>query len=251
MQRRLRRVALYLLFACIVVSAVIHFTIGSTVATLFPTWRYAAVPENAISIISLSHVEHEQPVSRPTPPPSPLPQIIRRTGQHLALLKYREMGANEARIAAIRPPARRKSNLTIGPPTLMRPGVKDAPVVSNQEQPTPDPSKNAAARVDTGGDQDELNGKIVWGDDNPPRVVRLAPVSSSNTPDHPTRIEVEVGPDGNVLSVKLLQSSGDANLDELVMDSARKTIFAPATLNGLPVHGTLVLEYPPAGTRST
>ena len=85
----------------------------------------------------------------------------------------------------------------------------------------------------------------MWGDDNPVRVLKLADLSLASPPPQPIKIEVDVGPDGNILNVRLLQSSGDANLDAMALDAARKTVFAPATLNGLPVHGTIVLEYPP------
>ena len=251
MQRRARRIAFYFLIAFIAVSAFVHFTLGSTVATLFPSWRYQPMPEQAISIISLSQMIRQQRVPPPTPPPPPPPKVVKRTAQHLAIIKYREFGSRDARVATIRPPARRKANLFIAGPEQPKPGTKDAPVATNVMRPTPEPAKAGAARSDTGGSQDELNGNIVWGDDNPPRVVRLAPIAMTNAPQRPVRIEVEVGPDGNVLSVKLLQSSGDTNLDEQVMDAARKTTFAPATVNGLPVHGTMVLEYPEGTTRST
>lgn len=244
MQRHTRRIALYLMLGFIAASALVHFTLGSTVTTLFPSWRYQPLPEQAVSIISLSQMMRQQHIPPPTPPPPPPPKVVKRTAQHLAIIKYREMGSRDAAIASIRPPARRKSNLIITGPAQPKPGAKEAPVVTNNPVPTPQPAKQGAARTDTGGTQDELNGNIVWGDDNPPRVVRLAPIAMTNAPERPVRIEVEVGPDGNVISVKLLQSSGDTNLDEVVMDAARKTTFAPATLNGLPVHGTMVLEYP-------
>jgi TonB family protein len=250
MQKRVQRVAQYLMLAFIAGSAIFHFTAGSTIVTLFPSWRYQPMPEQAVSIISLSQMMRQQHIPPPTPPPPPPPKITKRTAQHLALLKYREIGSHDAVIGTIRPPARRKSNIVVAGPAQPKPGAKEAPVVTNEMPPTP-AARPGGARTDTGGKQDELNGNIVWGDDNPPRVVRLAPIATSNAPAQPVRILVEVGPDGNVLSVKLLQSSGDANLDELVMEGVRKATFAPATLNGLPVHGTMELEYPPSTTRST
>ena len=251
MQRKVRRIALILLLAFIAGSAVLHFTVGSTFTALFPTWRYAAAPDQAISIISLSHLMRQQRIERPTPPPSPPPHVVKRTATHLGIMKYRELGSGELSMASIRPPARHTAKLVVPGPGLAKPGRVDAPVVTSTEAPTPAPARVASAKVDTGGSADELNGNIVWGDDNPPRMLRLAPVASTTTPDHPVRLEVEVGPDGDVLNVKLLQSSGDSAFDELVMDAVRKTTFAPATVNGLPVHGTTIIEFPPAATRST
>jgi len=150
-------------------------------------------------------------------------------------------------LKSIHAPARRKSNLIIIGPKLTKPGSKEAPAVSNGVQPTPSPGV-AGAKVDTGGNNDDVNGATVWGDDNPVRVLKLADLSLASPPPQPIKIEVDVGPDGNIVNVRLLQSSGDANLDAMALDAARKTVFAPATLNGLPVHGTIVLEYPPTPT---
>ncbi|HXN08267.1 MAG TPA: energy transducer TonB, partial [Candidatus Acidoferrales bacterium] len=94
-----------------------------------------------------------------------------------------------------------------------------------------------------GGRSEELTASV-WGDDNPPRVLHAAQLSLASPPPKPVRIAVEIGPDGNVISARVVQSSGDQNLDDLALDAARKTVFAPATLNGLPVHGSIVLEYP-------
>ncbi len=247
MRNRVRRVAVYGFLAFVVVSGALHFTIGSTVATLFPTWRYAEPPDQAISIISLSRDVREEATPKPTPPP-PSPKIVLRTSTHLAPLKYREMAfQNQAALKSIHAPARRKSNLFIVGPKLTKPGSNEAPAVSNGAQPTPSPGA-AGAKVDTGGNNDEVNGATVWGDDNPVRVLKLADLALASPPPQPIKIEVDVGPDGNVVAVRLVQSSGNASLDAMALDAARKTVFAPATLNGLPVHGTIVLEYPPTPT---
>lgn len=244
MHKRVRRLALFGIFAFLVASAAVHFTFGSAIATYFPSWRYAPPPEQAISIISLSRDVREQPTPKPTPPPA-LPKIALRTAMHLAPLKYREMTGNASvALHSIRPPARRKSNIFLVGPRLPKPGTREAPAVSNAVVPTPSPGV-VGARVDTGGNNDELNGATVWGDNNPVRVLHLAALALTTTPIKPVRIEVEVGPDGNVLDAHVLQSSGDPNLDAMALDAARKTVFAPATANGLPVHGSIILEYPP------
>ncbi|GEM_PF-1533366 len=247
MHKRSRRLALIGFFVFLVASAAVHFTAGSAVATFFPRWKYEPPPDQAISIISLSRNAREQATPKPTPPP-PTPKIIARTSTHLAPIKYREI-SNEQRIAlrSIRPPARRTSAIHLVGPKLIKPGVREAPGVTNAEQPTPRPG-NAGATVDTGGNNNDVNGATVWGDDNPVRVLKLADLSITTAPARPARVEVEVDPDGKVTDVQLVQSSGDANFDAQALDAARKTTFAPATANGLPVHGSIILEYPPPST---
>lgn len=242
MRAKVRRLALVGMIAFVAISAALHFTIGSTVATYFPSWRYDTMPEQAISIISLSRNLREQS-EVPTPTPTAPPKIVTRTSSHLAPLKYREITRFESTaLGSIRAPARRKSNLFIVGPNRPKPGTDEAPAASNAVMPTPSPGP-AGAKQDTGGPHDDLNASV-WGDDNPPRVLHAAPLALATPPPKPVRIAVEVGPDGNVISARIIESSGDPNLDELALEAARKTVFAPATLNGLPVHGSIVLEYP-------
>jgi TonB family protein len=243
MDRRTRQIAILGFLVFLVVSAAAHFTAGSAVATFFPTWRYEKPPEQAISIISLSR-KALQPTPKPTPPP-PLPKLVLRTSSHLAPIKYREITREQVlAVRSIRPPARRKSVLHVVGPKISKIGADEAPGVTNAPQPTPSPGV-AGAKVDTGGSNDELNGATVWGDDNPVRVLKLAALSQSVTPARPARVEVDVDPDGKVIGVHLMQSSGDPAFDAMALDAASKTMFAPATVNGLPVHGSIVLEYPP------
>jgi protein TonB len=241
MRRRIHRLALVGIIIFVAVSAALHFTLGSAVATFYPSWRYEPPPDQAISIISLSRNAREQPEQPPTPTPTAPPKIVQRTSTHLVPLSYREITRfDSVALGSIRAPARRKSNLFIVGPKRPKAGNADAPAASNAVEPTPSPGL-AGAKLDTGGRSDELSASV-WGDDNPPRVLHAAPLASA--PPKPVRVAVEVGPDGNVITVRLMQSSGDPNFDELALDAARKTVFAPATLNGLPVHGSIVLEYP-------
>ncbi len=251
MRSKVRRLALIGGLIFIAASAALHFTLGSAIATYFPNWRYAAPPDQAISIISISRNVKEERQRPPTPSPTAPPKIVARTSSHLVPLRYRELTSFEkAQLALIRPPARRKSNLYVGGPKQTKPGTQDAPGATNEVEPTPTPG-NAAAKVDTGGSSDETVASV-WGDDNPPRVLQAAPLAIATPPAKPVRIAVEIGPDGNVISAHIVQSSGDPDLDEQALDAARKTIFAPATANGIPVHGSIVLEYPPsAATGST
>jgi TonB family protein len=250
MRSRIRRLALIGGLIFIAASTAFHFLLGSAVANYFPSWRYAAPPDQAISIISISHNVREERQRPPTPSPTAPPRIVLRTSSHLAPLHYREMTSFEkAQLALIRPPARRTSTLYVVGPKRTKPGMEDAPGATNAIEPTPSPGV-AASKVDTGGPNEE-NAASVWGDDNPPRVIQLAQLTSAQPPKT-VRIAVEVGPDGNVISMRILQSSGDSDVDAAALEAARKTVFAPATANGIPVHGSIVLEFPaPATTGST
>ncbi len=248
MRKQVRRLAVLTVLVFIVASATLHFTLGSTVAKFFPSWRSQVAPDQAISIISLSHNAREERTPPPTPPPTP-PAITPRTSTHLVPLKYRELTRFEkTNLGTIHPPARHKSNLIIVGARLTLPGKGEAPAVTNNVQPTPSPG-TAGAKADTGGASDELTASE-WGDDNPPRVIRLQPLALEPPPPQPVRISVDIDPEGNVVGARIVQSSGDPSLDQLALDAARKTIFAPATDNGLPVHGTIVLEYPPSSGSS-
>ncbi len=254
MRTRTRKLAVYGVIVFVGGSALLHMTVGSAMVTLFPSWRYEPLPEQAVSIISVSQMLREQRPPTPTPPPPPPLKIVQKTGMHLAALKYREIGSNRTHLAsvAVHVPSRRKSNLIITGPALPKPGLLHASTSTDAvPQTTPSPAASAAARTDTGGTQSDLNGTTVWGDDNPPRIVHLEPLAVAAAPSRPARVQIEIGPAGDVLGVKLLQSSGDASVDEQALEAARKSVFAPATVNGLPVHGTIVVEYPAATTRST
>jgi TonB family protein len=247
MRRKVRRLALIGGLTFVVASAALHFTLGSAIATYFPAWRAAAPPDQAISIISISRNVREERHQPPTPPPTAPPKIATRVSSHLAPLRYREITSFEkAQLASIRAPARRKADLYVVGPKRTKPGTEDAPGATNAVEPTPSPGY-AGAKVDTGGTNDETVASV-WGDDNPPRVLQAATLTLSTAPPKPVRIAVDVGPDGNVISVRIIQSSGDPQLDQQALDAARKTVFAPATANGIPVHGSIVLEYPPAAT---
>ena len=128
MRRKYRRLAIVAIVVFVVVSAALHFTIGSAVATLFPTWRYAPAPDQAISIISLSHKVIEQRQEPPTPSPTAPPKIVMRTSTHIVPLKYREITRFEkAQLASIVAPSRRISTLYVVGPQRPKPGAQDAP----------------------------------------------------------------------------------------------------------------------------
>jgi len=243
---RMRRRAVYVLGGFVIVSFFLHFTLGPTVAALSPSWRYPNMPEQTVTIFSVSKIVQPHPAPTPTPKPQPTPIIIKRAHMNLSLVQLREMVNGNALAHNKIRGANKKVDIDLRRLVKIRPHESaSAPLAVTQPRPTLAPSRLASARADTGGASDRLAGSIEWGDDNPPTVLEQAAVAAT-TPTHQARIRVEVGPDGVVLSVTLLESSGDAQFDAAALDAARRSTYAPATLNGLPVHGAIVVAYPAA-----
>jgi len=242
---RRRHVVAFVAF--VMLSAAVHFTLGPELTDLSPHWAVSDLKGQALSIITLSRRNELQVAPKPTPTPTPPPLPLPRTKRDLALMKYREIGLDLHMRPDVRPPARRKSTLLVeraGAHANDR--AKDADVVTTDAEPTPQASQApGASRTDTGAKQDDLSGSIVWGDDNPPRLLKMAPLGVDDHTTGTARVEVQVGPDGQVISVALLQSSGDATVDQAALNAARNSTFAPATLNGMPVHGSSILEFSP------
>ena len=202
------------------------------------------MPEQAVTIISLSKMQ-QQRIAPATPRPSPTPIIVKRAHLDLNLVQLKEMvnqnasGANKIR------PANKTVEIELRRFVRLRPRSNaTAPLAVAEARLKPTGRKlEVAARSDTGGASDTI-GATQWGDDNPPQLLTRVQIASGTAPPRSARVKVEVGPDGNVLSVTLEQSSGDPNYDNAALDAARRSTFAPATLNGLPIHGTCIVEFP-------
>jgi TonB family protein len=242
---RIRRRVIVALVLFVVGSAFLHISMGSSVAAMSSYWRNAGPPDlGAVSVITLSRSIRDT-FLRPAPTPTPKPVIAKRTVLHIAQLKYREIGTvnpSPGRRATL---AQHVSLISMQRPEKSKnPSEDSAPRVAATEVPSAPSHSATSASADTGGSSDELASSIVWGDDNPARIVRETALPSGLTAtSRPARVQVEVGPDGNVLSVMLIQSSGDSAVDDAALAAAKQSLFAPATLNGLPVHGTCVLDF--------
>jgi len=244
--RIIRRRASFMLLAFVVVSSGVHFTLGPEITKLAPHWAASNVPDQALSIVTLSHKEELQRM-RPTPTPSPPPIPLPHTKRDLALLKGLEMGQGGIHMRPfLRPPARRLSKLIIDRvPKLFDEKAHAASVAAAAAVPTPAAQPPGSGRADTGSTHDDLSGSIVWGDDNPVRLLKAAPLGIDDHASGVARVEVDVDPDGHVTAARLTQSSGDPGVDDAALAAARASTFAPATLNGMPVHGSCVIEFPP------
>lgn len=238
------------LVAFVLLSAFVHFTVGPELANLTPHWAASNIPDQ-VSIVTLSR-RLQMPKMPTPPPPTPTPRPLPRTNRDLAVLKYRELAKiADVHMRTIHPPARRKTRIIIERPTKPDPDTREANVVAAAAVPTPQaPQTPGASRTANGGNQD-LSGNVVWGDDNPVRVIKTAPLGVDDHAAGAATVEVEVGPDGQILSVRLLKSSGDPTVDDAALAAARASTFAPATLNGLPVHGTCDLDFPPPSSQTT
>ena len=237
------------LAAFVIASTAIHFALGPELTKLSPHWSANDLSDQVVAVITLSHKEELQPVERPTPTPTPPPLPLRRTKRNLTVLKYRELGS-DLRMRTIRPPARRHATIVVERyvPPAPHENLPDAKTAAAVPEPTPEASQRpGAARTDTGGSQ-ELASSSQWGDDNPPRLIKSAPLGLDDHATGTARVEVDVDPDGKVVDVNLLQSSGDATVDQAALAAARSSTYAPATSNGMPVHGSCVIDFPPTQT---
>jgi len=233
------------LWLFIIVSVALHFTMGPGVTALSPIFRTPEVPDQTVSIVTLSRAKMDAVAPTPTPPP----KVVKRTVANIAPMKYLEFGAHGPR-HGIKPPARRTSMLAVHGREPSPAQGPDAPAATDVT-PVTSSKRGDSAQADSGADNARIAGAVQWGDDNPPRLLSLAAMSGSGDASHHVRLEVTVGPDGNVTDVHVLVSSGDAALDAAAMEAVRKSTFAPATLNGLPVHGTCIVDVPAASAGPT
>jgi TonB family protein len=249
--QRFRRRAFITLWIFIVLSLALHFTMGPTVTAISPIFRVADTPDQGVSIVTLSRAKLA--IVKPTPTPSPPPKIYRRTIANVAPMKYLEFGSKTLR-HSIKPPARRTSMLSVHPEVAPSPVNGPDAGAATDLVPAKARTQGDSAQSDSGADRSRVAGTVVWGDDNPPRVLTFASLGAagaSATNGRHVRLEVDIGPDGDVLSIRIVASSGDATFDAAAIDAARKSTYKPATLNGLPVHGTCTIDIPQAATATT
>jgi TonB family protein len=250
---RIRRRVIVALVLFVIGSALLHVSFGSSVAAMSLRWRNAGPSgQDAVTVITLSRSVRDVFI-RPTPTPTPPPVIAKRTHLHLAQLKYREIGAANPASGRRAILAQRVALISLQRPEKSKiPPTESAPRVAATEVPSVPSHATTSASADTGGTSDELASAVVWGDDNPVRVVRQAALPSGlPAPARPARIEIEIGPDGNVISISIVQSSGDSTFDAAALEAAKQSVYAPATLNGLPVHGSCTIDFPAGGTNPT
>jgi TonB family protein len=250
---RIRRRVIFAFVLFVVGSALLHISFGSSVVAMSAHWRNAGPSDqDAVTVITLSRSIRDEFI-RPTPTPTPPPVIAKRTQLHLAQLKYREIGTENPAGGRRVILAQRVAMISVQRPEKSKnPPPDTAPRVAATEVPSVPSSSTTSASADTGGTSDELASAVVWGDDNPVRIVRQAALPTGlAAPARPARVEIEVGPDGNIVSISLVQSSGDATDDAAALAAAKQSLYAPATLNGLPVHGTCTIDFPADGTSPT
>jgi len=237
------------LVAFVFLSAFVHLTLGTEVTNLSPHFAASDLPDS-VSIVTLSRKEELQKMP-PPPTPTPSPRLLPRTNRDLALLKYREMAKIANVRMSVRPPARRHVRIIIEHPVKPVSDERIAHVVAAAPVPTPEPTQTPGDSRTANGGTPDLSGNVVWGDDNPVRIIKTAQLGIDDHAPGTATVEVEVGADGQILSVRLVKSSGDPNVDDAAVAAARASTFAPATLNGLPVHGTCDLDFPPTASQQS
>jgi protein TonB len=86
---------------------------------------------------------------------------------------------------------------------------------------SPAPAQRTAPRFDAS-----------WAGNSPPAYPAMARRLGEEGEVH---LDVQVGPQGNVLDVRLKKSSGSALLDQTAIETVKKWRFSPATVDGKPV----------------
>ena len=87
--------------------------------------------------------------------------------------------------------------------------------------PSPAPASRTAPRFDAS-----------WAGNSPPAYPAMARRLGE---EGEVQLDVQVGPEGNVLEFRLMKSSGSALLDQTAIQTVRKWRFSPATVDGKPV----------------
>ncbi len=239
-----KRRALLVVGLFLALSFALHLVMGPTLTTLAPLFRTPEVPDQALTVVTLSRAKLV--VVEPTHPP---PMIEKRTIANLSPLKYLEIAAN-TKHHEVHTPARRTAMLSVHDRGVPSPAPGPDSGAATNDLTTKVPPAGRSAQVDSGANTSRVGGAVQWGDDNPPHVLQVAALSTGDTNRH-VRLEVEISPDGDVLSVRILASSGDSALDAAAVDAARHSTYAPATLNGLPVHGTCIIDFPSSAAGTT
>lgn len=238
-----RRRTLVAGLAFVALSTAFHFIMGPTLSAIAPMWRPADREGQTVTVFTISRLLRERTPPAPTPEPRStiLPNSMRHVLAAAQPLQHREIALVRQHAPAARVTTHFRQ-VSIDAPPRTRSDVRPPPIVPVSNRPTPVPQASEAPQPDTNGRIDHLAGAVVWGDDNPARALRLMPIGAAAAGRH-VRVEVEVGVDGKPVSAHIVQSSGDAAVDQAALEAARASNYAPATLNGLPVHGNCVVEF--------
>ena len=108
-----------------------------------------------------------------------------------------------------------------------QPAPADAPPAPRVIEPAAPPVREAPVPQRTGPRVDAS-----WSGNAPPPYPAMARRMGE---EGEVRLDVQVGPDGQVLEVRLKKSSGSRLLDQTAIETVKKWRFSPATLDGRPV----------------
>ncbi len=154
------------------------------------------------------------PPQRAEPAPSPPPEPARPAVAAVPIETPRPAAITAAPAPATAPLAPRVTEGVPAPPSA-------APQVSRQASPSPAPAARTAPRIDAS-----------WAGNAPPAYPAMARRLGE---EGEVYLDVQVGPAGNVLEVRLKKSSGSSLLDQTAIETVKKWRFTPATVDGKPV----------------
>jgi protein TonB len=206
----------------IVASALVHVIIGSIGSGLFPHSEHAAAaPPEPFVIYKFTR-------ETPTPTPVPTPHILATAVPH----------SQQTHAPSSRPPVRppHPSADSTRTPSSDRVFPTGPPVTpSPTDRPVVTPSSSPAASPDAQ--------RIVDGDfirtvtPDYPAIARDANIEGSVT------VRVTIGPDGRVENAVVVQSSGNAALDDAALKAARESLYRAPTLDGQPTTRDYLIVY--------
>jgi periplasmic protein TonB len=210
--------------AFVLVSAVVHFVIGSIGGTLFPQVRQeAAAPPQ---VVGLYHLETPTPPPIPVPTPTPHTTSTRQPSSHTtsapAIPKRahpRSQSTDKPIVAASAPPQ------IVGPPGT----PASSPEPSSLPTASPSVSTTPIIAVDA-----YFVNKVA---PDYPDLAQQEHIEGQVT------VDVTIGPDGRVEGVQLVKSSGSKLLDDAALDAARASTFRPPLVNGIPTSRDYLIIY--------
>jgi protein TonB len=206
--------------AFIAFSGMVHTMVGSVANGLFPHFTVEATPSpppfNFIPEPKRTPKPTPTPHATPTPPP---PKIV---PPHLSPIHVPKNTATD--------------HQTVGP--TEQPYIPPTPDVATPSSPPATPTAEPIASTPPSGPISEQQGTFSY-----KAPLEYPPIKIEERVEGTVIVLVTIGPDGSLLSATIAVSSGDAQLDEAALASARASRYTPYLVNGSPVQQQYKIVY--------
>jgi len=205
----------------IVASALVHVVIGSVGSSIFPHFQPAAAAP-------LQYTQIDRMIkATPTPTPAPTPRIITTAVPH----------EQQTQSPDTRPPVHPPhptTNVTTSPHTDIAIPTGPPIISPPTAQPIVAPSASPTAAPPEWIVEGYFVHKVT---PDYPEIARDENIEGSVT------VRVTIGPDGQVEAAVVVQSSGNAQLDDAALKAARDSIYRAPLLNGQPTTRDYLIVY--------